>query len=165
MAVRDFPSYSLQRGRYANNKIKKFHMETVWAWPCIGWIGITHGNLIYMKFDFSTIPHCLWCITEWNSSSWNSLFCLFLNFTVKHIHAFSPEQQILEQSIRKNTCILHVLKAVSIVGLSFAPPSTIFTSFSSSGNTLGLEKSFLLSKSAPISLWANPAWNLSLCER
>lgn len=125
MAGRDFPSCSLQRERYANSKIKKFHVETVWAWPCIGWTGITHGNLVHTKFDFSIIPHCLWCITEWNSSSWNSLFCLFLNFKVKHIHAFSLEQQILEQSIRKKICILHVLTAVSAVGVSFVFPFTI----------------------------------------
>lgn len=104
--------------------------------------------------------HTLWCITEWNSSSWNSLFCFFLNFRVKHIHVFSLEQQILEQSIRKKICILHVLTPLSVVGVSFVPPSTVFTSFSFSGNTLGLEEFFLLFTSAPISLWTDSVWNL-----
>lgn len=161
MAERDFPPCRLQRERYANSKIKKFHMETVWAWPCIGWIGITRGNLVHVKFDFSVIPHYLWCITEWNSSSWNSLFCL-LSFSELQGKAYSCVFTLTAnpgtKHQKKKICILHVLTAVSVVGVSFVSPSTIFTSFSSSGNTLGVEESLLLSTSAPVSLWANPAW-------
>lgn len=158
MAVRDFPLCSLQRVRYANNKIKKVHMETVWARPCIGWIGITHRNLIYMKFGFSVISHCLWCITEWNSSSWNSLFCLFLNFKVKHIHTFSLEQQILKQSIREKNLIpswFYSFKCCGSIISSSIHNFFFFQLFRKYPRIGGV-----LPPSAPICLWANPAWNL-----